>query len=104
MSTIEIVKIRVFDHVTERDFIEANQQVCAFANTQPGFKQRLLSKSDAEHEWIVIAEWESERAAKQAKAAFAQSPQCDALKTMMDPSKSQVFYSDIVLKVPAQES
>ncbi len=84
-STLEIVRFRTHEAVTDAAFLKASEEVSAWANAQPGFQYRCLTKEE-DGGWLDLVFWADLGAAKAASEKFMAGNGKGEFMTMIDPS------------------
>ncbi|HEV8558425.1 MAG TPA: hypothetical protein VGR06_18795 [Actinophytocola sp.] len=74
--TLEFVRFKLRDGVTDEELLEASRGVDAFLAEAPGFQSRQLYR-DPTH-WIDLVVWSDLAAARAAAARIADDPRCTA--------------------------
>ncbi len=72
-NVVEIVSFKLFDHVSEADFVQSNDAVASFLKGQPGFLYRSLAKNEHTGSWTDIVYWEDQSKAEAAGKAFMEA-------------------------------
>lgn len=78
-NVVEIVTFKLFDHVKEDEFTQANDAMLSFLKNQKGFLYRSLAKNEQTKEWTDIVYWENQMNAEAAGKAFMESESTKAM-------------------------
>jgi hypothetical protein len=94
-EVLEMVSFRLADHVTEEHFLAAAEASNGALITLPGFLGRRLIKT-SEGDWLDIAEWRNEAAARAAGKVFHQLSRAQIFCSMIDASSIKVSHHPFV--------
>jgi hypothetical protein len=90
MSTIETVRFRLSDGVSESEFRRLNQEVeTGYIALRPGFQSRETALS-ADGEWLVSVYWATAEDAKATLDVFPSAPETQAFLSAVDVSTMSV--------------
>jgi len=83
-NVVEIVTFKLYDYVSDEQFMQSNKTMTAFLASQPGFMYRSLVKQEQTNEWSDIVYWGSQVQAEAAGKAFMASEQTKAMINLID--------------------
>jgi heme-degrading monooxygenase HmoA len=86
MTTVETIRFKLRDGISDDDFRRRNHQVeTEYMAKRPGFIARETTRSD-EGEYLVIVHWASAEDAEKTIAAFFGAPQTQSFIAAVDVS------------------